>query len=74
MTQRTRDEIDYGVFLAYHLARAWGMPVTDTVAVLSQTGILRSYIIPCFDVLHSESTDAVVADITSFARERGAAV
>ena len=42
--------------------------------VLNSTGILDSYIINCYDVLHTQGKDYLVEDITDFAREKGVQV
>lgn len=74
MATRHYDELDFSVFLMHRLAEAWGTGVPEVYRTLSSTGILNGYIIPCYDTLHSMGTEALVADITAFARERGATV
>ena len=74
MDSRTKSEIEFTVFLLHHLSRAWGKSVPDTYQVLADTDILGGYIIPCYDVLHTQGERYLLDDITSFARERGAFV
>ena len=38
--------------------------------VLSTTGILDEYIIPCYDVLHTLGKEYLVEDITEFVNEK----
>ena len=74
MPERSRQEIEFSVFLLHHLARSWGRPVPEAYRILSDTGIMREYVIPFYDTLHTLGTEYLVEDITGFARERGALV
>ena len=74
MGAQTKSEIEFAVFLLHHLSRIWKKSVPDTYRILSDTGILQNYIIPCYDVLHTQGESYLLDDITSFARERGALV
>lgn len=74
MTSRQYKELDFSVFLMYRLAEAWSKSVPDVYRILKETCILKGYVFPCYDTLHSIGSEALVEDITSFARERGAAV
>lgn len=42
------------------------------VALTEQTGILQEYIIPEYEVLHTQSKDYIVDDIIDIMRERDA--
>jgi len=70
----TRDEVDFSVFLLHRLAESWGRPVPEAYAILTSTGVLDHYIIPCHDTLHTLGTEYLVEDVTEFVRERGASV
>ena len=74
MNEYSKNRIAYVVFLTHHLAAAWGKTVPEAFGLLDESGILGSYILPCYETLHSEGTEAVVEDITLFAREKGYAV
>lgn len=74
MSERERDVLDFVVFLLHRLARSWGWSVPATYQALSSTGILTGYVVPCFDMLHTMGEQALVEDVTDFARERGVLV
>lgn len=67
-------EMSFTVFLIHQLAEAWNKTPAEVYAVLESTGILRSYIVPCYDTLHTMGSQYLVNDITSFAIEKGAAL
>ena len=67
-------ELDFSVFLLYSLASKWKKTPADVYQILDSTGILDSYIIPCYDVLHTQGKEYLVEDITEYAREKGVCV
>ena len=71
MNEETVDIIDFSVFVLHHVARAWGTSVPDTYRILQEASIVDSYLIPCYDVLHTLGAEYLVADITELAEERG---
>ena len=42
--------------------------------ILNSIGILDNYIIPCYDVLHTQEKEYLVEDIIEYAREKGVCV
>lgn len=40
-------------------------------ALTDKSDILNSYIVPCYEILHSQSKDYIVDDIISCMREKG---
>lgn len=71
MSEKTREEINFSVFVLYRLAEAWGISVPVVYQKLAQADIMQGYIIPCYDVLHTLGSQYLVEDITELARERG---
>jgi len=41
---------------------------------LKQSGCLDNYLIPYYDILHTQSTDYIVADVATYLKEREVAV
>ncbi len=74
MSKHERDILDFVVFLLHRVARSWDWSVPATYQALSSTGILNNYVVPCFDTLHTMGEQALVADLTDFAREKGVLV
>lgn len=71
MSEQERRVLDFVVFLLHRVSAKWGWSVPATYQALSSTGILKGYIIPCYDTLHTMGEAALVDDVTAFARERG---
>lgn len=64
-------ELDFSIFMLYSLADKWKMTPASVYKILNSTGILDNYIIPCYDVLHTQGKEYLVEDITEYAREKG---
>ena len=67
-------ELEFIVFLLYGLADKWKMTTVAVYQILNSTGILDNYVIPCYDVLHTQGKEYLVEDITEYAREKGVSV
>ena len=50
------------------------MTPAEAYGICKRSGALDSYIIPCYDVLHTLGANALIEDITGYVRERGMAV
>lgn len=74
MGENVRREIDFSIFLMYRLAESWGKTVSEVYRELSDTGILGGYVIPFYDVLHTQGEQSLVKEITELARKRGVAL
>lgn len=71
MSEKTKAQIDFTVFLLHHLAKAWGISTPEAYARLSQADIIKDYVLACYDTLHTLGAEYLVDDITELARERG---
>lgn len=69
-----RKELTFIVFLINSLAEAWKVQTKRTYEILTTLNILDGYVIPCYDVLHTQSKQYLVEDITGLVRERGGVV
>lgn len=67
-------ELNFSIFMLYCLADKWKMTPAAVYKILNSTGILDNYIIPCYDVLHTQGKEYLVEDITEYAREKGVSV
>ena len=68
-------ELEFAVFCIENIAVALGKPSGDVYRALSgDGGILRQYIVPSYDVLHTQGREYIVNDIREVMAERGVAV
>ena len=66
--------LEFVVFVIHALADAWNKPYRRVYQVLNESGILDSYILPCYEVLHTQGKQYLVEDITELVKERGVIV
>ena len=72
---KSRRELEFAVFCIENVAAALGKPSGDVYRALSgDGGILQQYIVPSYDVLHTQGRDYIVNDIREVMAERGVAV
>lgn len=67
-------ELTFSIYLLYSLAESWKKTPSAVYNILNSTGILDSYIIPCYDVLHTQGKEYLVEDITEYVKEKGVSV
>ena len=69
---KNADELEFAVFCIENIARRLGKNAEEVYQALTEkSDILNSYIIPEYEVLHTQSKDYIVDDIISLMEERG---
>ena len=65
-------EIEFAVFCVENLAIDLNMDPTDVYDLLTEeSDVLSSYIIPCYDALHSQDKQYIIDDIKQVMRKKG---
>lgn len=65
-------EIEFAVFCVENLATDLNMEPTDVYDLLTEeSDVLSSYIIPCYDALHSQDKQYIIEDIKQVMQEKG---
>ena len=68
-------ELEFAVFCIENVAEALGKPSGDVYKALAgKDDVLGQYIIPSYDVLHTQGRDYIVNDICEVMAERGVMV
>ncbi|MCI9365057.1 MAG: DUF3791 domain-containing protein [Oscillospiraceae bacterium] len=66
------DELEFAVFCIENIATRLGKNAEEIYCALTEkSNILESYIIPEYEMLHTQSKDYIVDDITGLMTERG---
>ena len=72
---KSRRELEFAVFCIENVAAALGKTSGDVYRALSgDSGILQQYIVPSYDVLHTQGKDYIINDIREVMAERGVVV
>lgn len=65
-------ELEFAIFCIENVALALGVEAEKVYRALTAYGdILHEYIVPEYDVLHTQSKEYIVADILDVMKERG---
>lgn len=68
----TADELEFAIFCIENIALKLGKNAEEVYQALTEkSNILNSYIIPEYEVLHTQGKDYIVNDIISLMEERG---
>ena len=66
------EQIEFAVFCVENLAIDLNMDPTDAYDLLTiESDVLSSYIIPCFDALHTQDRQYIIDDIKQVMRIKG---
>ena len=72
---KNSDELEFAVFCIENVAQRLQVNAEQVYAALTQkSDILHSYIVPEYDILHTQSKDYIVDDILQVMKERGVTV
>lgn len=69
-----KDSFSFAVYMIHACADRWNTTPSKVYAALVKSGCLDKYLIPYYDVLHTQSTDYVVLDIGEYLKRRGVTV
>lgn len=71
----TKDNLEYAIFCIENVAARLGVGAEKVfIALTEKSDILDSYILPCYDILHTQSKDYIVDDIIDVMAQRGVEV
>lgn len=69
-----KKSLEFTVFMIHALAESWCKSCKSVYKILNNTGILDEYIVPYYDVLHTQGEQYLVDDITGFVKDKGVKV
>lgn len=62
------------VYMIHRCARQWGLSPAKVYHKLNESGCIASYLVPHYDVLHTQSSAYVMDDIRLYLERRGFAI
>ncbi len=68
------NSFSFTVYMIHACANRWNVAPSRVYQALKKSGCLDRYLIPSYDILHTQSTDYVVQDIEEYLQEREVAV
>lgn len=71
----TNDNLEFAIFCIENVAIRLGVGAEKVfIALTEKSDILGSYILPCYDILHTQGKDYIVDDILDVMAQRGVEV
>lgn len=68
-------ELDFAIFCIENIAIYLGVGAEKVYEALTvKSDILNGYIVPCYEVLHTQGKEYIVEDIVGLMKERGVEV
>ncbi len=69
---KNKSELEFAVFCIENIAiKSGASPTRVYDALTKDSDILNNYIVPCYDVLHTQGKEYIVNDILDFANKKG---
>ncbi len=69
-----KDSFAFVVYMIHACAAKWGMLPSEVYRKLKETECIKQYLVPFYDVLHTQSTEYVVNDIEKYLSVRGVTI
>lgn len=74
-TIKNAEELEFAIFCIENVAIKLGVSAEQIYETLTQkSNILNEYIVPEYEILHTQSKEYIVNDILEVMRERGVAI
>ncbi len=64
-------KLEFTIFCIESLSESLGMDAKKVYKLIKDADVLDSYIIPCYEPLHSQSKHYIVEDLIEVLKERG---
>lgn len=72
---RNDRELEFAIFCVENIALYLGLEAEKVYDALTvKSDILNSYVVPCFEALHTQGKDYIVEDILAVMKEQGVTV
>lgn len=68
------DSFSFVIYMLHACADRWHTTPAKVYQAVKDSGCIDQYLIPYYDILHTQSTDYVVHDIDEYLKNRGMSV
>ena len=65
------ESFSFVIYMIHACANKWMKLPSEVYAMLQKTGCIDNYLVPHYDILHTQGTDYVVEDIREYLGFRG---
>lgn len=69
-----RNSFSFVVYMIHACANAWNKKPSEIYKILQSKGCIGGFLVPNYEVLHTQSTEYVIEDIREYLKVRGTVV
>ena len=69
-----KDSLAFVIYMIHRCANQWNLTPAKVYQMLEETGCIQTYLVPHYEVLHTQSSGYVLEDIQQYLQRRGVAV
>ena len=62
------------VYMIHKCANTWGLSPSRVYQMLNESGCIQKYLVPYYDVLHTQSSGYVLEDIQQYLKNKGISI
>ena len=66
-----RESFSFVIYMIHACANRWSKVPSEVYKLLQKTGCIDNYLVPHYDILHTQGTDYIVDDIKEYLGIRG---
>ena len=67
----TKEVFEFVIYMIHACAQKWGQSPSVVYKRMQNAGCIEDYLVPHYDVLHTQGTSFVVEDIEDYLKMRG---
>ena len=67
----TKNSFSFIVYIIHACSYMWKKSPSEVYAKLQESGCINKYLVPHYDILHTQSSDLVVNDVEKYLEVRG---
>ena len=69
-----KESLSFVIYMIHRCANQWGLSPAKVYRMLEESECIQTYLVPHYDVLHTQSSGYVLEDIQQYLQKRGVAV
>ena len=69
-----KDTFSFVIYMIHRCANHWRLSPARVYRILKESGCIQEYLVPHYEVLHTQSSAYVLNDIQQYLQKRGIAV
>ncbi len=69
-----KESFSFVIYMIHACANKWSKAPSDVYQLLHKSGCIDNYLVPHYEILHTQGTDYIVEDIKEYLGIRGVSV